>query len=72
MTVNELIKRLQRCPQDDIIMYNMEAAKENDMLSIVNEDGEEMCEDDFSIDDVLIGGGTSKGFCFLTAERYAE
>ena len=72
MTVKELIAELKKCPQDNIIMYDMGNAKKNDMLTIVNEEGEEMGEDEFPIDDVLIGGGTLKGFCFLAAELYEE
>lgn len=55
MIVSELIKILQRCPQDAIVMYE---------VNEINEDEEKH----YPIDDVLVGSGTIKGFVFLAEE----
>ena len=65
MTVKELINELKKCNPDDLVMYDPENA-------IINENGgtsQEIVED-YGIDDVLIGGGTTKGFVFLVEELY--
>ena len=66
MTVSDLIKKLQKCPPDSIVMYNVKQAIENESIA------EDLDEYDCSVDDVLIGGGTIRGFVFLTEERIPE
>lgn len=63
MKVKELINELKKCNPDDIVMYDPENA-------IKNESGGTSPEfvEDYCIDDVLIGGGTTKGFVFLSEE----
>ena len=72
MLVKELIEKLQKCIPEDSVMYNFENSFANDNF----ERAEELynrhdCEYDCGVDDVLIGGGTMKGFVFLT-ERLLE
>ena len=63
MKVTELINELKKCNPDDIVMYDPENA-------IKNESGGTSPEfvEDYCIDDVLIGGGITKGFVFLSEE----
>ena len=63
MKVKKLINELKKCNPDDIVMYDPENA-------IKNESGGTSPEfvEDYCIDDVLIGGGTTKGFVFLSEE----
>ena len=65
MTVKELINELKKCNPDDIVMYDPENA-------IKNKNGGTLQEivEDYGIDDVHIGGGTTKGFVFLVEELY--
>ena len=55
MIVSELIKTLQRCPQDAIVMYEMNELNEDE-------------EKHYGIEDVLVGSGTLEGFVFLAEE----
>lgn len=73
MIVQELIELLQKCPKDWIVMYDAEVECDNEALVLMQAEEWERCEEyAMSIDDVMIGGGTSKGFCYLTAEPYKE
>lgn len=58
MLVKELIELLQMCDPNDIVMFDAENSLKNRTLLY---DG----ENDFSVDDVLVGGGTLKHFVFL-------
>lgn len=70
MTVNELVKELMKCKPNDIVMYDCET----ELLNDKDGDGvygnalEEIKEFSMSVDDVLVGSGTSKGFVYLSAE----
>lgn len=73
MKVSELIEILKRCPQDWIVMYdaNQECLNE----SMVLMDSIDMVPNDeyaMSVDDVLVGSGTTEGFCFLSADPIPE
>lgn len=69
MTVAELIAELQKCNPNDIVMYNFENSFTNDNFERAHELVERHeCEYDCSVDDVLVGSGTSKGFVFLVEE----
>ena len=68
MTVEELIKELKKCPRDYHVMFCMESSLKNEALTIVDDLGEEYTETSFSIDDVLVGGGTERGFVYLSEE----
>ena len=57
MLVKELIELLQMCDPNDIVMFDAENSLKNKALY----DG----ENDFSVDDVLVGKGTTKHFVFL-------
>lgn len=72
MTVKELIELLNKCPQDALVMYNIENELENEDLSIINKDGGICSEMDFNVDDVLICNGTLQGFVLLTADLLEE
>lgn len=75
MKVIELIKELQQCQPDDIVMYDYENSftneancsmypeKYSDLEKALDENGFSM-----GIDDVEIGTGTLKGFVFLTED----
>lgn len=69
MIVSELIEELKKCNPEDIVMYNFENSFINDNferfhnLSQIHD-----CECDCSVDKVLIGNGTLKGFVFLEEE----
>ena len=63
MTVKELIWRLLDCNPSDLVMFDLENSLEND---------NSLTEKEFSVDEVLIGGGTLKGFVFLREELYEE
>ena len=67
MTVYELIEELKNCPQNAIVMYDFENAFTNDeterMLGFDRE--KKPSEFSMSIDEVMIGGGTTKGFVYL-------
>lgn len=71
MTVSELIKLLKKCPQDAIVMYDIENEKWNQTIKIVFDDRYQGLypENHFSIDDALICSGTLKGFVYLIADR---
>lgn len=68
MKVKQLIELLNRCPQDAIVMYDIEPCIKNGDLIIVENAIEENTETHFGIDDVLIGSGTLKGFVYLADE----
>lgn len=72
MTVKELIAQLQKCDPDDIVMYSIENSLWNEDYTIFDAARKEVCEYDFGIDDILIGGGTTKGFVFLTEDLLDE
>ena len=71
MTVAELIKLLKRCPQDALVMYDIENELWNETIRIVRDDKYDTpyTEMHFSIDDALVCSGTLKGFVYLTADR---
>ena len=52
MKVSELIGLLKKCDPNDIVMMSTS----------------QLTADDLSVDDVLIGSGTLKGFVFLAEE----
>lgn len=58
MKVSELIELLERCPEDAIVMYDMENALKNTGFM----------EHHVGVDDVLIGMGTNKGFVYLAED----
>ena len=76
MTVSELITELKKCNPNDLVMYNFENAFSNDeyernygdMDKRYGENRDKITEWDMSVDDVLIGSGTIRGFVFLTEE----
>lgn len=66
MRVKELIEELKKCNPEDIVMYNFENSFINDNFERMRDLQERHeCEFDCSIDDVVIGSGTLKGFVFL-------
>ena len=71
MTVAELIKLLKRCPQDALVMYDIEHELWNETIKIVHDDKYDTpyLENCFPIDDAMVGSGTLKGFVYLTADR---
>jgi hypothetical protein len=71
MTVQQLIVELQKCNPNDIVMYDCETELLNDKDGdgIYGNALDEMKEFSMSVDDVLIGSGTSKGFVYLSAEK---
>ena len=60
MTVIELIQELRLCPEDYIVMFDVEQSMRNGSF------GE--AETALPVDDVQIGGGTERGFVYLTEE----
>ena len=58
MIVKELIDLLKECNPNDIVMFDMENSLKNGALT-------DDKETHFSVDDVLTGYGTLKGFVFL-------
>ena len=62
MTVKELINELLKCNPDDIVMYDADKSFTNQDIQAMND----YIDTHFGVDDVLIGGGTLKGFVFLT------
>lgn len=70
MRVKELIELLKRCPQDNIVLYDMENSLKNESYVTRNDNGENFIETIMGIDDVLIGSGTLKGFVYLAEEKY--
>lgn len=66
MTVNELIELLERVPdKSNIVMF--------DPLGGFRNEGIKGYDDvDFSVDDVLVGHGTLKGFVFLTEDELPD
>lgn len=63
MTVKDLINELEKCNPDDIVMYDPENAIKNE-----NDGTSPEFVEDYGIDDVLIGWGTTKGFVYLAEE----
>lgn len=63
MTVKELINELKKCNPDDLVMYDPSNAIKNENGGVSPDIVENYC-----IDDVLIGSGTTKGFVYLTEE----
>lgn len=70
MRVKELIELLKRCPQDNVVLYDMENSLKNESYVTRNDNGENFIETIMGIDDVLIGSGTLKGFVYLVEEKY--
>lgn len=69
MRVYELIELLQKCPdQGALVMFDIEPSIKNGDLIIVENAIEEETEKHFSIEDVLVGAGTAKGFVYLADE----
>lgn len=69
MTVAELIAELEKCNPNDIVMYDFENSFTNDNFERMKDIQERHdCEWHCSVDDVQVGGGTLKGFVFLTEE----
>lgn len=67
MTVHELIEELKKCPQNAIVMYDFENAFTNDETERVFGFDREKKPSEFcmSVNEVMIGEGTIKGFVFL-------
>lgn len=72
MRVSELIELLQKCPKDWLVMYDSETHCMNESITMVDDAGEVTEEYSMDIEDVLIGGGTTRGFVYLTAEPLEE
>ena len=74
MRVHELIELLKRCPQDAIVMYDFENAFTNDEDERIFGFEREPRPSEFSmsVDDVMIGCGTSRGFVYLTEDLIVE
>ena len=69
MRVYELIELLQTCPdQGALVMFDIEPSIKNGDLIIVENAIEEETEKHFSVEDVLVGTGTAKGFVYLADE----
>lgn len=69
MRVYELIEMLQKCPdQGAFVMYDIEPSIKNGDLIIVENAIEEETVKHFSVEDVLVGTGTIKGYVFLADE----
>lgn len=72
MKVSELIEMLQTCPQDAIVMYDFENAFTNEVNGNSSDYGFDYRVKEryysMSVDDVLIGVGTLRGFVYLTEE----
>ena len=68
MTVYELIEELKKCPQNAIVIYDFENAFTNDETERMFGFDREKKPSEFSmgIDEVMIGGGTTKGFIYLS------
>lgn len=60
MIVKELVELLKKCNPNDIVMYDAENAIKNGELQDE--------EKHLSVDDVLVGKGTLKGFIYLSSE----
>ena len=71
MKVSELIKLLNKCPQDAFVMYDMENSLWNETIKIVhdNKNDTPYTEMQFPVEDALVCSGTLRGFVFLTADR---
>lgn len=69
MRVKELIELLKRCPQDDVVLYDMENSLKNESYVTRNDNGENIIETIMGIDDVLIGSRTREGFVYLVEEK---
>ena len=69
MKVCELIELLQKCPdQNANVMFDIEPSIKNGDVEIIEYAIEEETQKHFSINDVLIGTGTLKGFVFIADE----
>lgn len=70
MKVSELIELLQKCPQDSIVLYDIENELRNEGIKIVFDDQYQGLypECHFSIDDALVCHGTMKGYVYLIAD----
>lgn len=66
MVVSELISLLEKCPKDWIVMMDVENSLKNEDIIMKYDTGEDVGEFEFGIDNVLIGGGTTKGFVFIS------
>ena len=72
MIVRELIRLLRKCPQDAIVMYDIENSIHNGDLNIVQDANEIETEMRLSVEDVFVGHGTLKGFVWLSDERLED
>ena len=70
MRVKELIELLKLCPQDDVVLYDMENSLKNESYVTQSDNGENIIETIMGIDDVLIGSGTRKGSVYLAEKKY--
>ena len=60
MRVKDLIELLKLCPQDDVVLYDMENSLKNESYVTQSDNGENIIETIMGIDDVLIGSGEKK------------
>ena len=73
MKVKELIKQLQKCNPDDLVMYDARKALQNEDWYLMDCAGDNVTETpNLGIDDVSIGTGTNRGFVFLSDTLYPE
>nr|DAX35658.1 MAG TPA: hypothetical protein [Bacteriophage sp.] len=70
MRVKDLIELLKLCPQDDVVLYDMENSLKNESYITQSDNGENIIETIMGIDDVLIGSGTLKGSVYLVEKKY--
>lgn len=70
MRVKDLIELLKLCPQDDVVLYDMENSLKNESYVTQSDNGENIIETIMGIDDVLIGSGTLKGSVYLVEKKY--
>ena len=69
MRVYELTELLQKSPdQGALVMFDIEPSIKNGDVDIIENAIEEETTKCFSINDVLVGTGTLKGFVFLADE----
>ena len=70
MRVKDLIELLKLCPQDDVVLYDMENSLKNESYVTQSDNGENIIETIMGIDDVLIGSGTLNGSVYLVEKKY--
>lgn len=73
MRVYELIELLEKCPdRGAFVMYDATEGIKNNALTVYDDMGEEQQEPHFSVDNVLVGSGTLRGYVYLTEEQEAR